>query len=49
LPEAETVFRLILNQNRDFMPAALNLVEVLVAQKRLDDARDMLRDLMHRS
>jgi len=49
LPDAEALFRRILDQNRDFMPAALNLVEVLVAQKRVDEAKVMLRDLMQRS
>jgi predicted Zn-dependent protease len=46
LPEAETIFRGILNKNPDFMPAALNLAEVLVAEQRLDQAKGMLHDLV---
>jgi cellulose synthase operon protein C len=46
LPEAEKIFRGILDKNRDFMPAALNLAEVLVAEQRLDQAKGMLHDLV---
>jgi cellulose synthase operon protein C len=46
LPEAETIFRGILDKNRDFVPAALNLAEVLVAEQRLDQAKAMLHDLV---
>jgi putative PEP-CTERM system TPR-repeat lipoprotein len=49
LPEAEAIFRRILDQNRNFVPAVLNLVEVLVVQKKVDDAKVTLRDLMQRS
>ena len=42
LPEAETIFRGILDKNRDFTVAALNLVQVLVAEQRLDEAKEML-------
>jgi len=48
LPEAEAIFRGILDKNRDFMPAALNLVQVLVAEQRLDQAKGMLHDLVVR-
>jgi putative PEP-CTERM system TPR-repeat lipoprotein len=46
LPEAEKIFRGILDKNRDFTPAALNLAEVLVAEQRLDQAKGMLHDLV---
>ena len=46
LPEAEKIFRGILDKNRDFAPAALNLAEVLVAEQRLDQAKGMLHDLV---
>ncbi len=46
LPEAEKIFRGILDKNPDFMPAALNLAEVLVAEQRLDQAKGMLHDLV---
>jgi predicted Zn-dependent protease len=36
LPEAEAIFRGILDKNRDFTPAAFNLVQVLVAEQRQD-------------
>ena len=49
LPDAEAIFRRILDQNRDFMPAALNLVEVLVEQKRVAEAKVLLQDLEQRS
>jgi predicted Zn-dependent protease len=45
LPEAEAIFRGILDKNRDFRPAAFNLVQVLVAEQRLDEAKEMLQDL----
>jgi predicted Zn-dependent protease len=45
LPDAEVIFRRVRDQNRDFMPAAINLVEVLVAQKREDEAKLVLGDL----
>ena len=48
LPEAEAVFREILDKKPDFMPAAFNLVEVLVAKKQSDDARTMLQTLIKR-
>jgi cellulose synthase operon protein C len=46
LPEAETIFRGILDKNRDFTPAALNLVQVLVAEQQLDQAKEMLHDMV---
>jgi cellulose synthase operon protein C len=46
LPEAEAIFRGILDKNRDSIPAALNLVQVLVAEQRLDQAKGMLHDLV---
>jgi len=49
LPDAEVIFRRIHDQDRDFMPAAMNLIEVLVAQKREDEAKIMLRDLAQSS
>jgi putative PEP-CTERM system TPR-repeat lipoprotein len=45
LPEAEAIFRGILHKNRDFIPAAFNLVQVLVAEQRQDEAKEMLHDL----
>jgi predicted Zn-dependent protease len=48
LPEAETIFRHVLNKQPNFTPSAFNLVEVLVAENRLDDAREMLSDLAQR-
>jgi predicted Zn-dependent protease len=45
LPEAEAIFRGILAKNRDFTPAAFNLVQVLVAEQRQDEAKEMLNDL----
>ncbi|MGE3781716.1 MAG: tetratricopeptide repeat protein [Alphaproteobacteria bacterium] len=49
LPDAETIFRRTLDQNRDFTPAALNLVEVLVEQNRIDEAKVLLQSLLQRS
>jgi cellulose synthase operon protein C len=46
LPEAEAIFRGLLDKNRDFAPAALNLVQVLVAEQRLDEAKEMLHDMV---
>ena len=46
LPEAEAIFRGILDKNQDFTPAALNLVQVLVAEQRLDQAKEMLHDMV---
>ena len=48
LPEAEAIFRGILKKNRDFTPAAFNLVQVLVAEQRQDEAKEMLQDLAPR-
>jgi predicted Zn-dependent protease len=48
LPEAEAIFRGILDKNRDFTPAAFNLVQVLVAEQRQDEAKEMLHDLAPR-
>jgi tetratricopeptide (TPR) repeat protein len=48
LPEAEAIFRGILDKNRDFTPAAFNLVQVLVAEQRQDEAKAMLQDLAPR-
>jgi TolA-binding protein len=45
LPEAEAIFRGILNKSRDFTPAAFNLAQVLVAEQRQDEAKEMLQDL----
>jgi tetratricopeptide (TPR) repeat protein len=45
LPEAEAIFRGILDKHRDFTPAAFNLVQVLVAEQRQDEAKEMLHDL----
>jgi putative PEP-CTERM system TPR-repeat lipoprotein len=45
LPEAEAIFRGILHKNPDFIPAAFNLVQVLVAEQRQDEAKEMLHDL----
>ncbi len=45
LPEAEAIFRGILDKNPDFTPAAFNLVQVLVAEQRQDEAKKMLNDL----
>jgi putative PEP-CTERM system TPR-repeat lipoprotein len=45
LPEAEAIFRGILDKHRDFTPAAFNLVQVLVAEQRQDEAKEMLQDL----
>ena len=46
LPEAEAIFRDIRDKNRDFIPATLNLVQVLVAEQRLDEAKEMLHDMV---
>ena len=46
LPEAEAIFRGILDKNRDFTAVALNLVQVLVAEQRLDEAKEMLHDMV---
>jgi tetratricopeptide (TPR) repeat protein len=48
LPEAEAIFRGILDKHRDFTPAAFNLVQVLVAEQRQDEARERLQDLAPR-
>jgi cellulose synthase operon protein C len=48
LPEAEAIFRGVLDKNRDFTPAAFNLVQVLVAEQRQDEAKAMLHDLAPR-
>jgi hypothetical protein len=45
LPEAEAIFRGILDKHPDFTPAAFNLVQVLVAEQRQDEAKEMLHDL----
>jgi putative PEP-CTERM system TPR-repeat lipoprotein len=45
LPEAEAIFRGILDKKRDFTPAAFNLVQVLVAEQRQDEAKEMLHGL----
>jgi predicted Zn-dependent protease len=49
LPEAEAIFRHILDQNRNFVPTVLNLVDVLVSQKKVDEAKVILHNLMQRS
>ena len=49
LPEAEEIFRRVIDQDRNFMPAALNLVDVLVEEKRLEEAKLLLQDLAQRS
>jgi predicted Zn-dependent protease len=49
LPEAEAIFRSILDKNQDFTPAALNLVQVLVAEDRLDQAKERLHDIVGHS
>jgi hypothetical protein len=49
LPEAEAIFRGIFDKNRDFTPTAFNLVQVLVAEQRQDEAKEMLHDLAPRA
>jgi predicted Zn-dependent protease len=46
LPEAEAIFRSLLDKNRDFLAATLNLVQVLVAEQRMDEAKGMLHDMV---
>jgi predicted Zn-dependent protease len=48
LPEAETIFRHVLEKRPDFTASSFNLVEVLVAEKRSDEAKAMLQDLAQR-
>ena len=49
LPEAEAIFRGIFDKNRDFTPTAFNLVQVLAAEQRQDEAKEMLHDLALRA
>jgi putative PEP-CTERM system TPR-repeat lipoprotein len=49
LPDAEASFRRALEQDRDFTPAALNLVQVLVDQNRSEEAKVLLQDIVKRS
>ena len=49
LPEAEAIFRGIFDKNRDFTPTAFNLVQVLAAEQRQDEAKEMLHDLAPRA
>lgn len=48
LPDAEAIFRHVLDKRPDFTASAFNLVEVLVAEKRPDEAKAMLQDLAQR-
>jgi predicted Zn-dependent protease len=48
LPEAEAIFRHVIDKRPDFTASDFNLVEVLVAEKRPDDAKAMLQDLAQR-
>ena len=48
LPDAEAIFRHVLDKRPDFTASAFLLVEVLVAEKRPDEAKAMLQDLAQR-
>ena len=48
LPEAETIFRRVLDARPDFAPSSLNLIQVLVAENKEDEARVMLKGVAER-
>jgi predicted Zn-dependent protease len=48
-PEAEAIFRGIVAKHPDFVPAAFNLVEALVAGGKLDEAQSRLTELTQRA
>jgi predicted Zn-dependent protease len=48
LPDAEAIFRRVLDKHPDFAASGFNLVQALVAQHRTDEAKLMLQDLSRR-